>query len=148
LAHPAFFSIRSAVFGRFIFNKMTAERKQYAMVYRAEGQRQGDEIKAQTDRERAEIVAEAQRKAEEIRGEADAAAAKLYAEAHGKDPEFYEYMRSLDALRKILGAKTTIVLSANAKPFRLLKEGLPEENEPKKGEARPGDGKGPAEDKR
>ncbi|MCX7804573.1 MAG: protease modulator HflC [Planctomycetota bacterium] len=108
---------------RFILQKMAAERKQYAAKYRAEGQRIGDEIRAQTDRERAEILAEAYRKAEEIRGEADAEAARLYAEAHGKDPEFYEFVRSLDALRRILGAGSTVILDADAMPFRLLKAG-------------------------
>ena len=110
---------------QFVFQRMKAERQQYAAKYRAEGQKEAEKIRATTDLERSRIIAEATRRAEEIRGGAEAEAARIYSAAHRTDPEFYEYVRSLEALKSILNNKSTIVLQTDAKPFEYLEQGPP-----------------------
>jgi membrane protease subunit HflC len=85
-----------------IYERMRAERKRIANAYRSEGEEQATTIRAKADREAAEIMAEADRNAAEIASEAEAAAARLYAETFRQDPEFYRYLRSLDALQALL----------------------------------------------
>lgn len=105
----------------FVFRRMRAERAQFAARYRAEGKQQADELRAQTDAERSGIVADARKYAEETRGTAEAEAARIYSEAHGKDPEFYSFLRELEVLRQVVGKNTTLVLDTDSQPFRQLK---------------------------
>ena len=103
-----------------IFNRMQTERKREALGYRAQGEEESQRITAKADRDRTVILAEAQKKSEILRGEGDAQASKIFAEAFGKDPEFFEFYRSMQAYSKALDQKdTTIVLSPDS-PF--LKE--------------------------
>jgi membrane protease subunit HflC len=70
----------------YVFERMKAERGQYAARFRAEGRREAEELRAKTDAERTVMLAEAQKFAEETRGKAEAEAAKIYGEAHSQDP--------------------------------------------------------------
>lgn len=95
-----------------VFRRMQTERQREAMGHRAEGDEESQRIKSGADRERTVILAEAQKKAEIIRGEGDAQAAKIFADAFGKDPEFFEFYRTLQAYQRTLSPKdTTIVIS-------------------------------------
>ena len=85
-----------------IYERMRAERKRIANAYRSEGEEQATTIRAKADREAAEILAEADRNAAGISAEAEAAAARMYAETFRKDPEFYRYLRGLDAMEGVL----------------------------------------------
>jgi len=109
-----------------VYERMRTERARLARKYRAEGEEQGTEIRAEADREARVIVAEAQRDADVLRGAGDAEAARIYAEAYGADPEFYDFVRSLDAYRKTIGAKTTLVLPPDSEFFRLFGSSAPE----------------------
>ena len=106
---------------KYVFERMSAERAQFAERYRAEGRQQADQIRAQTDAERTVILANAQKEAEETRGKAEAEAARIYAAAHSQAPEFYKFLRGLDVLKKVVNPNTTLVIDANAPPFDLLK---------------------------
>jgi membrane protease subunit HflC len=108
----------------YVFERMRAERAQYADRYRAEGQQQADSITAKTDAEKAKILADAQRDAEETKGKAEAEAAHIYAAAHSQDPDFYKFLRKLDTLKKIVNENTTLVIDANSPPFDVLKPAL------------------------
>jgi membrane protease subunit HflC len=105
----------------FVFERMRAERAQFAAQYRAEGQQQADEVRAKTDADKIGILAEARKYAEETRGKAEADAARIYAVADGKDPSLYRFLRELDALKQITATNTTIVLDAGTPPFDLLR---------------------------
>jgi len=107
-----------------IFNRMQTERKREALGYRAKGNEEAQRITAGADRDRTIILAEAEKQAQILRGEGDAQASKIFAEAFGKDPEFFEFYRSMQAyLTAMKQSNTTIVLSPD-NPF--LKEfGLP-----------------------
>ena len=71
------------------------------------------------------IVANARRDAEIARGEGDAEAARIYAEAYAADPKLYAFLRSLEAYRKTIGERTTLVLSPKSEFFRYLDRATP-----------------------
>jgi modulator of FtsH protease HflC len=104
-----------------VYARMNTERERLAKKNRAEGEERARRIRAEADREAQVIVANAQRDAEITRGEGDAKAAQIYAEAYGSAPEFYALMRTLEAYRKTLDGKTTLVLSPDSDFFRYLK---------------------------
>ncbi|MFN3420732.1 MAG: protease modulator HflC [Armatimonadota bacterium] len=106
-----------------VFARMRAERERIAKRYLAEGEEIATRIRAEADRERERILAEAYREAERIRGEGDAIAARIYGQAFSRDPEFYKMLRTLDAYKKALDNKTTVVLSADSEFLRLLTQG-------------------------
>jgi membrane protease subunit HflC len=106
-----------------VYARMRAERNRLARKYRAEGEERARAIRAEADREAKVIVAEARRDAEVERGKGDAEAARIYAEAYSQDPEFYAFVRGLEAYRKTLGEGTTLVLPPDHEFFRLFQSG-------------------------
>ncbi|MCK5332106.1 MAG: protease modulator HflC [Candidatus Marinimicrobia bacterium] len=106
-----------------IYARMDAERKRQANKFRSEGEEEAKKIRAVTDKDRTIILAEAYKQSEEIRGIGDAKAIEIYAGAYSADPDFYEYVRTLEALKTILDDKTTVVLPADSKLFKLLVTG-------------------------
>jgi len=82
-----------------VYRRMESERKQVANALRAEGTADGEKIRADADRQREVILAEAYRAAQKIKGEGDARASALYADAFGRDPQFAQFYRSLEAYR-------------------------------------------------
>jgi membrane protease subunit HflC len=107
-----------------VFKRMREERARIASQYRAEGEEQAMSIRAEADKERTKTLAEAYKVAEETRGRAEAEAMYIYAKAHQKDPEYYELRRTLEAYRKFLDEKTTILLSADSPLLKYLGGGL------------------------
>jgi membrane protease subunit HflC len=83
-----------------VYNRMRAERKQFASRLRSEGAEAAEKIRANADKDRQLILAEANREAQQTRGAGDAEAAAIYAKAYESDPEFYAFHRSLEAYRK------------------------------------------------
>jgi membrane protease subunit HflC len=106
---------------RFVFDRMIAERSQFAEQYRAEGRQQADQITATTDGEVTVMLAQAQKEAAETNGKAAAEVARIYSAAQGTDPDFYKFLRELEVLKKVVNANTTLVIDANSPPFDLLK---------------------------
>jgi membrane protease subunit HflC len=103
-----------------VFARMRAERERIAKRYRAEGDERAREIRANADREREVIVATAYETSQKLSGEGDAQAAATYAQAFGQDPEFYAFVRRLQAYEKILINDTTLVLSPDSELLRYL----------------------------
>jgi len=104
-----------------IFQRMRTEREQEAAEKRAEGRRDAVKITADADRQVAILVAEAEKKSQIIRGEADGVATKVFAEAFGKDEDFFEFYRTMQAYRNSLGKDdTTLVLSPDSEFFKLF----------------------------
>ena len=93
-----------------VFRRMTAERDKEARELRSTGKERAEKIRASADRERTIEVANAYRDAEELRGEGDAKAASVYAAADQQDPEFYSFMRSLNAYKTAFSNKGDIML--------------------------------------
>ena len=93
-----------------VFRRMTAEREKEARELRSTGKEKAEKIRASADRERTIELANAYRDAEELRGEGDAEAAGIYADAYQKDPEFYSFVRSLNAYKSTFSNKGDIML--------------------------------------
>lgn len=102
-----------------VYRRMEAERKQEANRLRASGAADGERIRAQADRQRQEMLAEAYAQAQSIMGEGDAVAAGKYAEAYGRNPDFYEFYKSLEAYRSAFrGNGDTLVISPKSDFFK------------------------------
>ena len=93
-----------------VYRRMTAERNSEAQELRSTGKEKAEKIRASADRERTIELANAYRDAEELRGQGDAEAARIYAEAYQQDPEFYAFMRSLNAYKSAFSNKGDILL--------------------------------------
>lgn len=104
-----------------VFARMQAERERQAKQYRSEGDEESQKIKTQAEMERTIILAKAYKEAEQLKGDGDAQAVKIYAEAFERDPEFYEYYRSLEAYKRSLKDGTTLIVTPDVKFFEYLK---------------------------
>lgn len=113
-----------------VYARMRSEREKEAAKHRAEGAEEAAKIKAEADRESAQILSEAYRKSEIIRGEGDAAAMRIYGEAYSQGKEFYDFWGALETYKKILGQKTTLILSSGSELFRYLLPKTGETEEP------------------
>jgi membrane protease subunit HflC len=102
------------------FAQMREQRRAISRQKRAVGAREAREIRAKANREAREMLAQANADSEVRRGEGDAEAARIYAEAYSKDPDFYAFVRSLEAYRKALGEKTTLVVAPDHEFFKFL----------------------------
>jgi membrane protease subunit HflC len=105
-----------------IYARMDAERKRQANKFRSEGDEESQKIRAETDKDKTIIMAEAYRQSETLRGEGDAIATEIYANAFSQDPDFYEFIRTLEAYKSILDEESILVLPSDAKLFEMLTE--------------------------
>tara|TARA_B100001175_G_scaffold296773_1_gene285959 strand:+ start:470 stop:1348 length:879 start_codon:yes stop_codon:yes gene_type:complete len=93
-----------------VFNRMRTERERLAKELRAQGNEVAEKIRATADKDKTIILADAYREAEEIKGNGDATATSTYASAYSKDPEFYDFTRSLKAYQSTFESKSDILL--------------------------------------
>ncbi|HEV8635257.1 MAG TPA: protease modulator HflC, partial [Chloroflexota bacterium] len=98
--------------------RMVAERGQVSKRYRSEGEEESAKIRAEADKERTILLARAYEQAQKLNGEGDAQAAAIYAEAFGQDPEFFAFVRSLEAYERFMNDGTTLVLSSESELLR------------------------------
>ncbi len=103
-----------------VYARMKAERQRIAKKYRSEGEEEAVKIRATTNKEKTILLAESYRQAEKLKGEGDAEAIKVYAEVFEKDPEFYSFVRTLEAYEKSLRRDTTVVLPSDSEFFQYL----------------------------
>jgi modulator of FtsH protease HflC len=107
-----------------VYRRMQSERQQVANELRSTGAADAEKIRADADRQRSVIVAEAYRDAQKIKGEGDAKASALYADAFGRDPQFAQFYRSLEAYRASFRNKSDImVLDPSSDFFRTMRSG-------------------------
>ena len=105
-----------------VYRRMESERKQVANELRATGAAEGEKIRADADRQREIIIAEAFRDAQKIKGEGDAKSSALYADAFGRDPQFAQFYRSLEAYRATFRSKSDVmVLDPSSEFFRAMR---------------------------
>jgi len=104
-----------------VYNRMRSERDREARKHRSEGKELAEGIKANADRQKVVLEGQAYREAEQIRGDGDAKAARIYADAYNGDPEFYSFLRSLQAYKASFGNKSDILLvDLNSSFFKYL----------------------------
>jgi membrane protease subunit HflC len=124
-----------------VYERMRTERERIAERYRSAGLAEKTRIESQARRQSDELLARADADAERIRGQGEAEAIHILNQAHARDPEFYEFQRTLATYAKILSERTTIVLSSGSRLFRLLTEGVPQPSRKKVDHGNAEDGK-------
>lgn len=105
-----------------VYERMITERQRIAERSRSEGQGRSAEIRGQKEKELKEIESEAFKLAEEIRGVADAEATSIYARAYGKDPDFYQFMKTLETYRSSFDSDVTLILTTDSEILSFLKK--------------------------
>ena len=108
-----------------VYRRMEAERKRVANELRSMGAAEGEKIRADADRQREVTVANAYREAQKIKGEGDAEAARIYGEAFGKDPQFAQFYRSLDAYKASFTNKSDVMVldPSSSEFFKVFRNG-------------------------
>jgi modulator of FtsH protease HflC len=107
-----------------VYQRMQSERRQVANELRSTGAAEAEKIRADADRQREVIVAEAYRDAQKIKGDGDAKAAALYSDAFGRDPQFAQFYRSLDAYKASFAKKSDVmVIDPSNDFFRVMRGG-------------------------
>jgi membrane protease subunit HflC len=108
-----------------VYRRMEAERKRVANELRSTGGAEGEKIRADADRQREVTIANAYRDAQKIKGEGDAEAARIYAESFGKDPQFAQFYRSLDAYKASFANKSDVMVldPASSEFFKVFRNG-------------------------
>ncbi|WP_421211073.1 protease modulator HflC [Aeromonas enteropelogenes] len=105
-----------------IYQRMRAERTAVAREHRSQGREKAEILRADIDRKVTVMIADAESNARQLRGEGDAEAAKIYADSYKKDPEFFSFVRSMEAYRKSFsGGNELMVLKPDSEFFRYLK---------------------------
>lgn len=104
-----------------VYDRMNSEREIEARQYRATGRELALGIRADAERQTVVIEAEAYREAEQIRGDGDARAASVYAESFSRDPDFYQFYRSINAYTNVFRDKSDfLVLDPKSEFFKYL----------------------------
>ena len=105
-----------------VYRRMEAERKRVANELRSTGAAEGEKIRADADRQREVAVANAYRDAQKVKGEGDAEAARVYNEAFGRDPQFAQFYRSLEAYKSSFNTRSDVmVLDPSSEFFRAMR---------------------------
>ena len=116
-----------------VYRRMQAERNRVANELRSTGAAEGEKIRADADRQREVTVANAYRDAQKIKGEGDAQAAAIYAEAFGRDPQFAQFYRSLDAYKQSFNKKSDVmVVEPTSDFFRSMQSSGSTSNAPRR----------------
>jgi len=104
-----------------VFERMISERKRIAERSRSEGQGRAAEIRGQKERDILAATSVGYRTAQEVKGKADAEATAIYAKAYGRDPEFYQFTKTMETLNQSLDDKAWLILSTESEMLRYLK---------------------------
>ncbi len=108
-----------------VFDRMISERQRISEKYKSEGAGEAANIMGQKQKELERIQSEAYKEAEQLKGDADAQAIQIYAEAHGKDPEFFAFLQTLETYRKTSTASTKLILTTDSELYKYLKSSQP-----------------------
>ncbi len=109
-----------------VYNRMRTEREKSATMHRARGREKSEKIKAEADAQVQVILAQAQKDAATIKGKADADASRIYADSYKKNPEFYNFFRTLEVYKNTLSEKRDyLVLSTDNKLFEHFESEAP-----------------------
>jgi modulator of FtsH protease HflC len=104
-----------------VFERMVSERKRIAERSRSEGQGRAAEIRGQKERDMLAASSAGYKSAQELKGAADAQAAAIYARAYGRDPELYQFLKSMETLNATMDEKAWLILSTDSELLKYLK---------------------------
>ena len=103
-----------------VFDRMISERMRIAEKIRAIGKGEEAKIRGTLNLDLKTIESEAYRQAQTIRGESEAKAIQIYADAMGQDPEFFEFIRTMEAYKKSLPERANIIFGSDSKFFQRM----------------------------
>jgi len=103
-----------------VYQRMASARRVEADRHRAQGQLRSDQITSQTNREVQVMLACADRVSREVKGDGEAAAINIFAQALEQDPEFYSFLRRLEAYNTSFNVRDKLVMSTDSNFFKLL----------------------------
>jgi membrane protease subunit HflC len=102
-----------------IFARMQTEREKEAREIRANGAEEADKIRAEADKQKTIILADAKKEADITRGNGEAKSTQIYAASYGRDPEFADFYRSMNAYKEAFsGEKTKMIISPDGEFFK------------------------------
>lgn len=104
-----------------VYDRMISERQKIAALYRSEGQGRSAEILGKMKKELDQIESEAYKRAEEIKGQADAEAINVYANAYNRDPNFYQFWKTLETYEKTIDEKNVMIMSTDSEYYKYIK---------------------------
>jgi membrane protease subunit HflC len=104
-----------------VFQRMISERKRIAERSRSEGQGRAAEIRGQKERDVLAATSVGYKTAQELKGAADAKATAIYARAYNRDPEFYQFTKTMETLDTSFGQDATLILSTDSELLKYLK---------------------------
>lgn len=104
-----------------VFDRMISQQQRISEKYKSEGQGEAANIMGQKQKELERIQSEAYKEAEQIKGAADAQAIQIYADAHGKDPEFFAFVQTLETYRQSTNESTKLILTTDSELYKYLK---------------------------
>ena len=107
-----------------VYEQIRSERRKVATATRSEGESQARMIRSAAERDRSKVVAEAESEAARLIGEGEAQAARIVHAAHAADPDFYEFLTTLETYKIALDGKTTLILSTESDFLKLLTDGV------------------------
>jgi membrane protease subunit HflC len=102
------------------YGRMIAERKRIAERFLSEGHGESFRIRGEKERELKQIESEAYRKSQELIGQADGEATAIYAAAYNKDPDFYQFLKTMESYEDALDQETWLILSTDSDFFKYL----------------------------
>lgn len=105
-----------------VYERMIAERTRIAQRFRSEGQGESARIRGEKERDLKQISSEAYRQAQEMIGKADAEAAAIYAEAYNRDPDFYQFLKTMETYPQVLDNESWLILSTDGELLRFLND--------------------------
>jgi len=108
-----------------VYSRMTSERDQIAQRFLSEGEGKAAEKNGERERELRRIESDAYRKVQEIQGKADAEATQIYSKAYNASPaaaDFYQFMKTLETYKAVLGNDTTLILTTDSDLFKFIKK--------------------------
>jgi modulator of FtsH protease HflC len=105
-----------------LYSRMKSERGRLSMKFRSEGEEEGLKVRAAADQEKSRILSEALKQAQQTRGEGEGKAARIYAESLARGPDFYAFVRTMQASRNLVPKGTTLMLPADSEMFGLLQD--------------------------
>jgi len=104
-----------------VFSRMRTERERLAKKFRAEGDEEARKVRSGADKDVSILIADARKQSEIQRGAGDAQAVRIFAEAYGRDPQFYRFVRTLEAWRNSIHPGTAMILSPDSEFLELIK---------------------------
>ena len=108
-----------------VYQRMIAERNRIAQRFRSEGLGESSRIRGEKERDLQEITSEAYRQSQELIGKADAEATSIYAAAYGRDPAFYDFLKTMESYPAAFDKESWLILSTDGEFLRFLQSARP-----------------------